>query len=154
MKKWLRRIRGAVGIGLIWAAAWFGVGAMIGLVFFGATISLELFANALLFAVTGFVGGTAFSGFLGILEGRRTFDEMSLSRFAGWGAFGGLVVSGLLLSNGGPLTLTRVLVVVVATLLGAGSAAGSLALARRADPLLEAGESVDLLEEESSDPST
>ena len=31
-------------------------------------------------------------------------------------------------------------------LLGAGSAAGSLALARRADPLLGAGRDVDLLE--------
>jgi len=26
MKKWLRRIRGAVGMGLAWAAAWFGAG--------------------------------------------------------------------------------------------------------------------------------
>ena len=26
MKKWLRRIRGAIGIGLTWAAAWFGAG--------------------------------------------------------------------------------------------------------------------------------
>ena len=26
MKKWLRRIRGAIGTGLTWAAAWFGAG--------------------------------------------------------------------------------------------------------------------------------
>ena len=37
---------------------------------------------------------------------------------------------------------------VVMALMGAGSAAGSLALARRADPLLESGEAVGLIEEE------
>ena len=26
MKKWLRRIRGAIGMGLTWAVAWFGAG--------------------------------------------------------------------------------------------------------------------------------
>ena len=26
MKKWLKRIRGAVGMGLTWAVAWFGAG--------------------------------------------------------------------------------------------------------------------------------
>jgi hypothetical protein len=29
MKKWLRRIRGAVGMGLIWAAGWALVGVLI-----------------------------------------------------------------------------------------------------------------------------
>ncbi len=84
MKKWLKRIRGAVGIGLTWAVAWFAAGAIIGVVFFGGGV-IELFANALLLAVSGFVGGVAFSGVLGIAEGRRRFDEMSLPRFAGWG---------------------------------------------------------------------
>jgi hypothetical protein len=32
MKKWLRRIRGAVGMGLTWAVAWFVVPATVGLV--------------------------------------------------------------------------------------------------------------------------
>ena len=136
MKKWLKRIRGAVGMGLTWAAAWFGVGAVMGLVFFGG---VELLANALNSAVVGFIGGTSFSVALGIAEGRRRFDEMSLPRFAGWGAVGGLLVSMLLLSNQG--VLGAVLIVGVFTLLGAGSAAGSLALARRADDreLLKAG---------------
>ena len=30
MKKWLRRIRGAVGMGLTWAAAWAPVGVLMG----------------------------------------------------------------------------------------------------------------------------
>ncbi len=101
--------------------------------------------NALQVAVLGFINGAAFSAVLRIAEGRRTFGELSLWRFAGLGALGGLVVS--LLTGGGFL--------VAFTVLGAGSAAGSLALARGADdPLLESGEGVGLLEGESPDPST
>ncbi len=154
MKRWLQRIRGALGMGLTWAAAWFGFGTILGLVIgliSGGPFQLApLIANAVLFGVSGFVGGAAFSGVLGIAEGRRTFDEMSLPRFAGWGGVGGLLLSMLLLSNGGPLTLARVLTVGVVTLMGAGSAAGSLALARRADDggLLRAGESAGLIEGE------
>ena len=142
MKKWLRRIRGAIGMGLTWAAAWFGVGALIGLVFFGGGL-VELVSNSVLFAVFGFIGGAAFSGVLGIAEGHRRFDEMSLPRFAAWGAAAGLLLSVLLLSTGGSIPLLgSVVVASVATLLGAGSAAGSLALARRAEDkeLLESGE--------------
>ena len=149
MKKWLKRIRGTLGLGLTWAAAWAVVGALIGIVFFGGGINVELLANALLFAVSGFVGGVGFSGILALAGGRRTFDEMSLPRFAGWGALGGLLVSALLLSGGSGLTFTSALVVGVVTLMGAGSAAGSLALARRADRALEAGEDVELLGGES-----
>lgn len=29
MKSWLRRIRGAIGMGLTWALAWFGAGLVI-----------------------------------------------------------------------------------------------------------------------------
>ena len=150
MKKWLERIRGAVGLGLTWAAAWGGLGALIGLVFFAGGVDVELVANALLFALSGFTGGVAFSGVLGIAEGRRRFDQMSLLRFAGWGAMGGLLVSVFLLSSAGPLTPVGVLVTVAVTLMGAGSAAGSLALARRADDgdLLQAGGGTGLIEGE------
>ena len=95
MEKWLRRIRGAVGMGLTWAAAWCGAGVIFlsGLLVFGTppvgTGLVEVVANSLLLAVSGFIGGAAFSGVLGIAGGRRRFDEMSLPRFAGWGAVGG-----------------------------------------------------------------
>ena len=69
---------------------------------------------------------------------------MSLPRFAGWGAVGGLLVMLVMFlvygdPVGGILGLAS-----VATLVGAGSAAGSLALARRADDreLLEHGADV------------
>ncbi len=149
MKKWLKRIRGALGIGVTWAAVWGGVGAIL-TPFFSATV----FVVALSFAQMGFIGGVIFSTLLGISEGRRRFDEMSLPRFAFWGALGGLLLSMLMFPSGAGFTLANVIGTGVVTLMGAGSAAGSLALARRADPLLESGEDVGLLEEESPDPST
>ncbi len=152
MKKWSRRIRGAFGTGLTWAAGWFGVGAIV-LFFVGLAMGvpggLGLIVGASLFyAGAGFLGGAAFSVILGIIEGRRRFDQMSLPRFTVWGAMGGGLLSilwGTLMVTVGaqPLAFATAFVVLV-TLLGAGSAAGSLALARRADDseLLEAGEDV------------
>ena len=145
MKKWLKRIRGALGMGLTWAIAWFGFGIILGLVFFGATINAELFANASFFPVVGFIGGTAFSGVLGIAERRRRFDEMSLPRFAFWGALGALLLSGVLTATGMLISVTAGIVEFgVLPLLAAGCASGSLALARRADDreLLEHGADV------------
>ena len=96
------------------------------------------------------VGGAFFSVVLGVAERHRTFEEMSLPRFAGWGAVGGLLLAMLwLFGSGPPPALGEMLGTgVVMALMGAGSAAGSLALARRADPLLESGEAVGLIEEE------
>ena len=88
MKRWLKRIRGSLGMGLTWAAVGFGVGAVLELLS-GAPVNGALFENALLAAVMGFINGVAFSAVLRIAEGRRTFEEMSLWRFAGWGVVGG-----------------------------------------------------------------
>ena len=151
MKKWLQRIRGAVGTALTWAVAWFGVGTIFfSFWVFGAPPAgfglAAVVAGAGMFAILGFIGGAIFSTVLGVTEGRRRFDQMSLPRFAGWGAVGGLLLSALVLSTGGsggtfPI-LGQVILGSVVTLLSAGSAAGSLALARRAEDreLLEAGE--------------
>ena len=57
MKKWLRRIRGAVGMGL----------------------------PLPVLAIPGFFGGAFFSTVLGIAGRRHRFDELSLPRFAAWG---------------------------------------------------------------------
>ena len=149
MKKWLQRIRGALGMGLTWAVGWAPVGAVTGLVA-GVVLGLplgEIAANyAQMFAVLGFIGGSMFSTVLRITEGRRRFDQLLLPRFAAWGAVGGLSLGTLAVAAGvvglGGLTPFTVAVVGAAGLLGAGSAAGSLALARRAEDreLLEAGE--------------
>ncbi len=153
MKKWLRRIRGALGMGLTWAAAWSGLGAMLGLAWgaiSGSGLALGFVSGVLAFAVIGFIGGSAFSVVLGLAEGRRTFDEMSLPRFAGWGAVGGLLLFVLLfMVLGEGFWLGTVAMAGVVALIGAGSAAGSLALARKAGPLLGSGERVGVLEGES-----
>ena len=145
MKKWLKRIRGALGMGLTWAAGWSGVVVILALVgeVSGTFGVLNFVYSVVLFGMVGFVGGAAFSVVLGITEGRRRFDEMSLRRFAFWGAVGGLLVSMPLswVSWSSAFESAEALGVgVVLTLLGAGSAAGSLALARSADDreLLEA----------------
>ena len=151
MRKWLRRIRGAVGMGLTWAAGWSPIGAVIGLVmgvvFIGPGVGLAgVVARYVgLFATLGFFGGAIFSTVLRITEGRRRFDELSLPRFAAWGGLGGFLLGVLAITGGilglGGLTPVTAIVAGAATLLGAGSAAGSLALARRAhdQELLEAG---------------
>lgn len=129
MKKWLRRLRGAIGMGLTWGAAWFGAGLVL-LLFVGvgaADVPFPLF-----FGFLGFLAGATFSGILGIFARRRRFDEMSLPRFAGWGALGGLLLSGVVALAAGPGAELLVVGPVFATA-GAISAAGTLALARRGE---------------------
>ncbi len=142
MKKWLRRIRGAVGMGLIWAVAWFGFGPIL---LAGTSLADLLFESAVLGAY-GFVGGAIFSVVLGIAERRRRFDQMSLPRFAVWGALGGLSVQMVMwLTSPWAATLGDFWSFSIPlALLGAGSSAGSLALARRAEDreLLEDGADV------------
>ena len=82
--------------------------------------------------VLGFTAGVTFSGLLVLTEGRRRFDQMSLSRFAGWGATGGLLVSALF-ANAASLGWGDVLAVApTLALTCAVCASGSLAVARRA----------------------
>ena len=150
MKKCRRRIRAAIRMGLTWALAWFGVGMalLVGSLLLTGSTGADV-PYPLGFGAFGFVAGVTFSGVLGLLEGRRRFDQMSLPRFAGWGAVGGLLLTGIFVSAaalGGdttPLDTLGVLAPVFA-LAGGGSAAGVLALARRAEnrELLEAGEDV------------
>ena len=157
MKKWLQRIRGGLGMGLTWAAAWARFGPIIGLlggVFSGSGFSdvlLGVFVLLATFGVMGFIFGVAFSMVLGNVKRRRRFDAMSFPRFAVWGTFGSVLLAVLVVSmEWGGATLGDVLVAGLVTLLGAGSAAGSLALARRAydREFLEAGEGADRTEEE------
>ncbi len=158
MKRWLRRIRGAVGMGLTWAVVWALFGVLIGitsLLLPGLPWDLffEVFdAPLLALAVPGFVGGAIFSTVLGIAGRRRRFDELSLPRFAAWGAVGGLLLGlfpaamvavGLASANV-DLWLFTAVIIGPLSLLSAVSATGSLALARMTEDreLLEASEDV------------
>jgi hypothetical protein len=131
MKKWVRRIRGAIGMGLTWAAAWFGAGLLLLVVMLAAGGSADV-PFPLGFGLLGFLAGVTFSGVLGIAEGRLRFDQMSLPRFAGWGAVGGLLLSvifGLVTGLVGEIFVLGP----VFALAGAGCAAGALALARKSE---------------------
>ena len=152
MKRWLKRIRGAIGVGLTWGVVWGLVGGTLEAIFglppgsSGAGIVFQEFVRGFAaFAMIGFSGSAVFSMALWLGGRRRSFAEMSLPRFAGWGALAGSTAGLALYVGVGALTPSA-LVIGVGTmaLLGAGSAAGSLALARVADDreLLEAGEEV------------
>lgn len=137
MADWMKRVRGALGIGLTWAAVWGGAGVIVTLGFVVRTGSRPDAPFPLLFSLAGFVAGLLFSGALSVAEGRRRFDEMSLHRFAAWGAAGGFALASafvLAVSLSGDPAFLWNLVVVGPAFAGAaaGSAAGSLALARRA----------------------
>jgi len=135
MRKWLRRARGAIGMGCIWAAAWAAVGFVPRWVL-GINSDLPF---PFLFGALGFIAGITVSGLLVLTEGRRRFDQMSLPRFATWGATGGLLLSALFV-KGTSLSGSQVLdISATLTLASAVCAAGSLAVARRALPGAPAG---------------
>lgn len=103
MRRWLRRLRGAVGMGLTWAAAWFGVGLAVGVVGFQAGAAAFgsglawLAYNSLVSA--GVVAGVQVGLFMMVMSGTPNFLYY----------FG------------------------IQGLMGAGSATGTLMLARKAD---------------------
>lgn len=136
MKKWLRRIRGAVGMGLLWALLWAPVGVLAGMIVDPDGSMDEMWLA--IGAYPGFLGGVIFSVVLGIVAGRRRFEELSIARFAAWGAAAGLMVGALPFAlggsaTGGPQALLGAAVIGSITVMSAASAAGSLALARRAE---------------------
>ena len=130
MSKWLRRIRGAIGMGLAWAMAWFAAG-MILLLIVGPDAADVPFPLG--FGLLGFLAGATFSGVLGIVGGRRSFDQMSLPRFAGWGAVGGLLLAVIFVLAAGLGGDVLLVLAPVFALSSSASAAGSLALARKAE---------------------
>lgn len=153
MKEFLRLVRGALGMGVTWAVGWAPLGAVLGwvvwilldpLVGLGAIVA----SNAAGFGLLGFMGGALFSGVLRLAEGRRSFDQLSLPRFTAWGAVGGLLLGGIAVVGSfwgaGATPLLSGVFLGVSAVLGAGSAAGTLALARQAEgrDLLEAGAEV------------
>jgi len=128
MRKRLRRIRGAIAMGFTWAAVWSAAGLVPRWVFgFNADVPFPL-----VFGVLGFMAGLTFSGLVVLTEGRRRFDQISLPRFAGWGAMAGLLLSALF-AKAASLEWGDVLAIAPTfALASAVCASGSLAVARRA----------------------
>ena len=150
MEKFLRPIRGAVGMGLTWAAGWALFGVLIGvtsrlLPWLPWESFFEIFDAPLpALAIPGFFGGVFFSTVFGIAGRGRRFSELSLSRFAAWGAVGGVLLSLLpaalvtvglatISPDAAGLWPTTAMILGPLTLLSAGSAAGTLMLARLAE---------------------
>lgn len=136
MKKWLRRIRGAVGMGLTWALVWGPVAVLIGFLVDPDGSMDEMWVA--IGAYPGFLGGVVFSVVLAIAARRRRLEDLSLARVALWGAAAGLLVGALPFTIGEsttelPLWLLATVVIGTITLLSAVSAAGSLALAQMAE---------------------
>ena len=125
-------------MGLTWALAWFAAGMALLLVVGPDAADVPF---PLGFGLLGFLAGVTFSGVLGLVEGRRSFDQMSIPRFAGWGAVGGVIFSGVFVAVAGLGGAVLLALAPVFALSSSACAAGSLALARKAEEpaLLDAG---------------
>jgi hypothetical protein len=147
MTGWLRRARGAIGMGLTWAAGWAVAGLLIGvasLILPGIPF-IEVFDAPLpALAIPGFFAGVFFSSVLAVAGRRRRFRELSLPRFAAWGALGGLLLTmfpfalvavGLASREGSEIGARQILVAITPpfVLLSALSATVTLLIARVAE---------------------
>lgn len=143
MPRWLRVLRGMIGTGLTFAA---GVGAVASAFFGldwlftgGGPESIQMIAASALWA---FLIGVSFSGFLAITARGRSFDKLSLPRFAAMGAGCGLLLFGVLALNAWDSwsTMAAIANATVLVLFGSGSATATLLVARRAKTELKPGD--------------
>ncbi|MES2306477.1 MAG: hypothetical protein V4558_13295 [Gemmatimonadota bacterium] len=134
MSSILRRLRGAMGMGLAWAIGWAVAGVLIGassniLTFLPWDAFFRTFDAPLpALAIPGFFAGIFFSTVLSIAGRHRRFDELSLPTFTGWGALGGAIFGALAVLIGLPLG-----VLLFTGVLSALSAAATLLVARKAE---------------------
>lgn len=127
----VRKLRGAVGLGVTWSLVWATLGAVLAgatYLFFpqdfdpGETLPVIIG----LFALLGFLAGLGFASVLAFAERRNQLNQLTVARGALWGALGA-VVSQLLL--GGALSMMLIFAPV-----GALLGAASFAVARKALP--------------------
>ena len=90
MNKWMNGIRGAILVVVLWLIGW-------GLGFGGIAELLDPDGRVqdvwpTVMAVPGFIGGVLFALLLALASRRRTFAEISIIRFALWGAVTGVVL--------------------------------------------------------------
>jgi hypothetical protein len=135
MKKWLKRVRGAVLMGITWAVVWAPIAILIGMLVDPDNSMDEMWV--MIGALPGFLSGVIFSILLSVAARRRRFEELSLPRFTAWGAAAGLLmgVFPFMVGTANPAAPAWLPLVVIGsiTALGAASAAGTLALARKGE---------------------
>ena len=134
MKNWLGGFRRAVLMALTCAVVWAPFGVLLGMILDPDGSMDEPWVA--LGVYPGFLCGVVSSAVLGITDGRRRFDELSLARVCVWGAVSGLLVmalpfTGLLgtPNTGHALWRLRFVIMGGVTLLSAVSAVGSRLLA-------------------------
>ncbi len=144
MPRWLRVIRGMIGTGLTFAA---GVGVVSSMLALGGLLLGELSWDDLRMvarlSVVAFLVGVGFAGVLAIVARGRTFDRLSLRYVTILGAGGGLLYFLFIAASNGARVWSAWNAIgnlTILTLLGGGSAAATLILARRAGRALKAGE--------------
>lgn len=144
MPRWLRVIRGMLGMGLTFSVGAGLLSSVIGLIplLLSRVTPMELLIPVVGSALWAFPVGVAFSGVIALTAGGRAFERLSLPRFAATGIGAGLVAFGFLGLNAWDAWSTADAIANAAILMGLGgtSATVSLLLARRARPALEAGD--------------
>lgn len=130
MKKFLRKCRGILGFGATWGVAWglifAALGVIVGIVDPDSIGPGEDPLHVGWYgAVFGFVSGAAFSLVLSLAESRRTIRELSAGRAAVWGIVGTALFP--------LLTPVDNSMLIILCPIGAGLAAASVALAKRAE---------------------
>src|SRR2546430_15543009 len=150
----LKRLRGVFGAVLMWAVLWIPLGIVVGIIQYSRTPPYDLITdanappeyppalpiiarNTLAFVIWGAAVGLFFAIALLTAERKRAINELSVRRFAAWGAIAAL---------GLPLVLVFiewtqsdrfypgwgfVAILFLTALFGAGCSAGILRLARR-----------------------
>jgi hypothetical protein len=135
---WLRHIRRAFSIAVIWGVLWAPLGVLTGMIWDPNDSMDEPWIA--LGAYPGFLCGLVFCAILAISDGRRRLDEVSPSRAGAWGAFSGLLLmalpmTGILgtVNTEHPFWQWRFMIVGAVVLLSSLSAVGSVLVARKAD---------------------
>jgi len=126
MKKWFSGIRGTVVMILLWTVGWgLGFGGLIELFVDPSGDIVDIWPTAM--AIPGFIGGVVLSALLRIAEGRRSFDEVSLARFAAWGVVTSLVIGVIAIATGvaSAVSLAAAAMIGITAVLGAVAAIGS-----------------------------
>jgi hypothetical protein len=152
MPRWLRVIRGMIGTGLTFAAGVGVTSSMLGLVgrLLGELSGHELIQIVGKLSVVAFLVGVVFSGVLAVTARGRPFDRLSLRYVTALGAGGGLLYFLFIAAMNGARVWSASAAIANLTiliLLGGGSAAGTLILARRAGHALQSGDESRSLDE-------
>ncbi len=152
MRKWMRKLRGIVGMGALWGTLGAVFGAVVGGlegVLWPASIFPSMFELAVELGSLGFLAGAGFASVLTALEGRRTIRELSTVRAGLWGGVAGAALPALyLLIQGGWSGLLSVIsdpqhsflmASILSGVVPAALASGTVFLARRSYEELPAG---------------